>query len=275
MSLGERLIAGALASAAIAGFALWRRALSPSGAAAALAVGTCIFAGGGPAWFAALVTFFVTSTLLGRVGRARKAATKREFSKGDTRDAWQVLSNGGAAAAAALGLGLAPSTIWAAAFLGALATANGDTWATELGVLSRGEPFALRGFSLARVPRGTSGAVSPLGLGATVAGAAAIGAVAALAPAAFFCTPARAALLAILGGTAGALADSLLGATVQESFWCAACARETESARHHCGARAEHRRGLRGFGNDAVNAAATLLGALCAVAADAALDRLH
>src|SRR5439155_21605655 len=159
----ERALAGAIASAAIAGCAWWRGSLSRSGAAAATAVGTCIFAGGGAAWFAALVTFFVTSTLLGRVGRARKAAAKREFSKGDTRDAWQVLANGGAAAAAALGALLVPSPYWSAAFLGALATANGDTWATELGVLSRGEPFVLRGFSLVRVPRGTSGAVSPRG----------------------------------------------------------------------------------------------------------------
>src|SRR5258708_3495548 len=82
-----------LASLVIAALAWWRGALSLSGAAAALLVGTAVWAGGGAAWFAALMIFFVTSTALGRVGRAAKEATKREFSKGDRRDALQVLAN--------------------------------------------------------------------------------------------------------------------------------------------------------------------------------------
>jgi uncharacterized protein (TIGR00297 family) len=264
MSLVCRVLWGLAASLAIALYARRRRALSPSGAAAALAIGTTIFAGGGAPWFAALVVFFVTSTLLGKVGRARKEAVKREFSKGDTRDAWQALANGGVAALAALAMLIAPAPAWAAAFLGALATANGDTWATELGVLSRGEPISL--VRLARVPRGTSGAVSPLGLAATAGGAAAIGLVAALAPRAFQMAPLRALATAVIAGTLGSLVDSLLGATVQAGFRCAACARDTEGELHHCGNRAEHVRGLRGFGNDLVNVTATLAGALIAIA---------
>ena len=58
--------------------------------------------------------------------------------------------------------------------------------------------------------------------------------------------------------------DSLAGATVQESFWCAGCARECEGALHACGAVAERRRGIVGFGNDLVNFAATLVGAVVA-----------
>jgi uncharacterized protein (TIGR00297 family) len=259
-----RLALGALASAAIALFALRRRALSPSGAAGALVIGTSIWLGGGAAWFAALFTFFVTSTLLGRVGRDRKEAVKREFSKGDTRDAFQALANGGIAALAALGMLVAPTPWWSGAFLGAMATANGDTWATELGVLSRADPVSLLRFR--RVPRGTSGAVSGLGLAATAGGALAIGLIAAAAPASYLTTPARALMVAFVAGTAGALVDSLMGATIQAGFRCPRCQRDCEAEVHHCGTPAAHVRGLRWFGNDLVNAVATLAGALIGAA---------
>src|SRR3954464_12745460 len=115
-----RVLVGLLISSAIAALAFRRRALSSSGALAATAVGAVIFVGGGASWFAALGAFFVTSTLLGRVGAAAKERTKREFSKGDTRDAWQVLANGGVAAVAALLMIVAPDARWLFAFVGAL-----------------------------------------------------------------------------------------------------------------------------------------------------------
>ena len=134
MSVGIHPLASVIAAVA------WRRrSLSSSGAFAAAGVGSVIFAGGGPVWFATLGAFFVTSTLLGRVGAAMKERTKREFSKGDTRDAYQVLANGGVAAVAAALMYVAPDARWLYAFAGALATANGDTWATELGVTICGQ----------------------------------------------------------------------------------------------------------------------------------------
>jgi uncharacterized protein (TIGR00297 family) len=255
-----RVLLGFLLSSAIAGLAYRRGASSSSGALAAAAVGAVIFVGGGAWWFGALGVFFVTSTLLGRVGAGFKARTKREFSKGDTRDAWQVLANGGVAALAALLMLVAPDARWLYAFVGALATANGDTWATELGILSPGEPRSI--VTWRRVPRGSSGAVSALGLLATVAGALVVGLAAAPASG----RPLRIILVAAIAGTAGALIDSLAGATVQESFYCRGCARACESPRHACGAVAERRSGVIGFGNDLVNFTATLAGALAGAA---------
>lgn len=253
-----------LGSLAIAGYALRRGSLAPSGAALALLIGTSIGAGGGGAFFAVLITFFVTSTALGKAGRARKEAVKREFSKGDTRDGWQALANGGVAALAAVGMGLSPSPLWAAAFLGAMATANGDTWATELGVLSRAEPFSLLSFR--RVPRGTSGAVSALGMAATAGGALVVGLVAAAGSEAFRMHPVRIVLTSVIAGTFGSLADSLLGATLQAGYHCPACDRACEAERHHCGAEATFVRGFRFLNNDVVNLMATLLGALLGAA---------
>jgi uncharacterized protein (TIGR00297 family) len=249
-----RALIGVLLSSVIAGLAWRRRSLSSSGAFAAACVGSVIFVGGGPIWFATLGAFFATSTLLGRVGAASKERTKREFSKGDTRDAQQVIANGGVAALAAALMYVSADARWLYAFAGALATANGDTWATELGILSRGEPRSV--LTWKRVPRGTSGAVSTLGLAATVAGALLIGMASG--------RPWRVLAVTLVAGTVGALVDSLLGATVQESFYCRGCARECEARQHHCGAVAERTRGIRGFDNDLVNFSATLAGAIVA-----------
>jgi uncharacterized protein (TIGR00297 family) len=260
VQLGARVALGLAFSLAIGLFAWRRGSLSRSGALAAVAIGTSIFAGGGISWFLALVTFFASSTALGKVGRTQKSALKREFEKGDTRDAYQACSNGGVAALSALGMLAFPDPAWLGAFLGALATANGDTWATELGTLSRAEPRSL--LTLKRVPRGTSGAVSPLGLVATALGGAVIGAVLALAngrargPSALFLL-----LAGLLLGVLGSLVDSVLGATVQAGYRCAHCAVETEGPLHHCGRKSEQTRGFAWFDNDLVNLTATALGA--------------
>ena len=256
-----RLALGLVFSALIALFALRRGSLSASGASGALCVGTLIYLGGGGSWFLVLVTFFATSTLLGKVGKQEKSAIKLEFEKGDTRDLAQVLSNGGVAALAALlALLFGESPAWSGAFVAALATANGDTWATELGVLSRGEPFSL--FTLRRVPRGTSGAVSPLGLLATLLGGLVVGLAAALNAPAFSHHTATLILLGALAGLLGSLVDSGLGASIQSGFRCDACARDAESRTHSCGHRTRHVRGFLWFNNDVVNLAATGTAAL-------------
>ena len=67
-----------------------------------------------------------------------------------------------------------------------------------------------------------------------------------------------------LAGVAGALMDSLLGATLQERRWCDACSRATERAVHDCGAPTRRAGGLGALDNDAVNLAATVTGAAVA-----------
>jgi uncharacterized protein (TIGR00297 family) len=260
----SRVVIGPLLSALFSGLALWRGSLSTSGALGALAIGSAIYLGGGPVWFGALGLFFVTSTLLGHVGRGRKETTKREFEKGDTRDACQALANGGIAAGSAIGMLLHPHPAWAAAFLGSLATANGDTWATELGVLSRRERYSL--LTWRRVPRGTSGAVSSLGFLAAAAAGGAIGLYAALLATQFASSRLLALACGLIGGFFGALTDSLVGATLQGRYFCPTCRYETEGARHHCGTTTDHIGGLRLVDNDVVNALATLAGALYGVA---------
>ncbi|KAG0188110.1 Transmembrane protein 19 [Apophysomyces sp. BC1034] len=93
-------------------------------------------------------------------------------------------------------------------------------WASELGILNTSNPILITRFK--RVPPGTNGGVSPLGLGASVAGGAVIG----LAGSVALALDKRCqgfsweiVILGTLAGLGGSLIDSLLGATVQRSLY--------------------------------------------------------
>ena len=255
----ERVAAGLLAAAAIALVARRAGALSTAGAVAATAVGTAAVAAGWR-WGALLVVYFVTSSLLSRAGAAEKATrTGGVVEKGGARDAVQVLANGGVfalCAVLAVLVGAPADARLAVAALGALAAATADTWATEVGTLLGGTPRSL--LTLRRVPPGTSGAVSVAGTVAMIAGALFIALLAR-----GLSLPGATSVVAI-GGSAGAVADTLVGATIQERRWCDACALATERRVHDCGAATRLAGGLAWMDNDAVNLLATLVGAVVA-----------
>ncbi|MHB1224728.1 MAG: DUF92 domain-containing protein [Gemmatimonadaceae bacterium] len=257
---------------AVAAAARRTRSLSPGGAAAAVVVGT-LSVGAGWEWGALLVAFFVASSALSAVGATERARrTAGIVARGGERDAVQVLANGGLFALAALGQtlsgGPAPGpSVWLAAGVGALAAAAADTWATEIGTLARRPPRMLLG--LRRVPAGTSGAVSWPGSLAGLAGAAFIALVAWAAG-----WPAPVAAAAVVGGVAGSVADSLLGATIQARRRCPLCHTSTERIVHGCGGRTLPDGGVPWVDNDVVNVLATTVGAATTVALAAALASL-
>jgi uncharacterized protein (TIGR00297 family) len=249
-----RTAAGLVLAAAIAGLAHRARSLDASGAGAAIVVGTASVAAGWD-WGALLMLFFITSTLLSRVGRvAKEARTGAIVDKGGQRDAVQVLANGGVFAACAAAFALHPSPAWQALAIGALAAATADTWATEIGTLAGRVPRSIASFRV--VPPGTSGGVTMPGTLASVAGAAVIGAGAAM-----FRWPATIAWWAVIAGVAGAVGDSVLGALWQARRWCEACNILTERRVHPCGTTTVPAGGLPWLDNDSVNALSTVLGA--------------
>jgi uncharacterized protein (TIGR00297 family) len=231
--------------------------LSTSGAIAATVVGTISIAAGWR-WGALLLAMFISASLLSKLGERRKAERVGQIvEKGAERDWAQVLANGGVYAGAALGALMSTSPMWFAIGAGALAASAADTWATEIGTLVAGRPISI--ISGRRVEPGTSGGISPAGTAAGVVGALFIAGAAVLAnwPVPF--------VAVAIGGVAGALADSLLGATVQERRWCGLCKTFTERPNHSSGTPTSHAGGLVGFDNDAVNAACSAVGALIAL----------
>lgn len=234
------------------------KSLSSSGAFAAFLLGGVVFGSGGLPWAALLLTFFISSSLLSRAFARRKQGVGEKFSKGSRRDWGQVAANGGVGAVLALLYAVLPEQDWIwAAFAGAMAAVNADTWATELGVLSTRPPRLIT--SGREVEKGTSGAISLLGTAAAFAGAMLVGIMAML----FRPGGWDILLAAVLGGMAGSLFDSFLGATVQAIYYCPSCCKETERyPQHICGTPTRRTRGWSWLNNDWVNLACSLLGAL-------------
>ncbi|OAY67089.1 Transmembrane protein 19 [Ananas comosus] len=109
--------------------------------------------------------------------------------------------------------------------IGHYACCNGDTWSSELGILSRGQPRLITNFK--KVRKGTNGAVTVDGFLAAAAAGFVIGLTFVLVG--FLtseCAPkvARRQLLVVpiaaAAGLCGSLIDSLLGATLQFSGYC-------------------------------------------------------
>jgi uncharacterized protein (TIGR00297 family) len=265
-----QLVVGLLLSGVVGGLGYWRQVLTISGVVGAVLVGTLIFGFGGWIWGLLLITFFVSSSWLSHYRRADKAAVAEKFAKGSRRDLGQALANGGLGAVLAVAFARFPDPLFFAAFLGAMATVNADTWATELGILSRVPPRLVTTGKV--VPPGTSGGVTRLGIWASLAGALLIGALATaltqigslLGGNHWQLEAISYPLLAIAGGFVGSLFDSLLGATVQRIYYCDRCRKETESPIHHCGQPTRPLRGWPWLNNDVVNFVASLLGGLVA-----------
>lgn len=260
-----RILAGLLLSALIGGLAYRRHSLSASGWLGAIITGTLTFGLGGWAWGVTLVLFFVSSSALSHFRQAQKQQIAGEkFEKGGRRDLWQTLANGGVGALLALCYGLAGEPLALVfAFAGVMATVTADTWATELGVLSTAPPRMIT--SGRRVEPGTSGGVTALGLAASLAGALLIG----LSVLLLFRAEQGAWVLlfvpaAALGGMAGSLADSLLGATLQAIYRTAA-GRETEHRTDSAGRALAGLRGWRWMNNDMVNLLSSIAGGVAAV----------
>jgi uncharacterized protein (TIGR00297 family) len=257
----DRILAGFLLSAAIA-LVAWRvRALTLSGAVAATAVGT-VSVMAGWRWAAMLILYFVVGVAFSRVGAdAKSRRTSGVLAKGGPRDATQVLANGSVFALCALLMAFvapARAPMLAAAALGALAASCADTLATEIGTLVGGAPRSVIGWRT--VPPGTSGGITVAGTLALAAGSALVAVVARI------MGLGEVIAAVALGGIAGAVADSALGALVQERRWCPACERATERAVHDCGSATTHAGGMRWLDNDAVNLLATIVGGAVAAA---------
>lgn len=259
----ELLLAEAAAVALTAGAVRWR-ALRADGAAGAFLIATWLLGGGGWSWTLPVIVFFILSSLLSLLSENLRRGKVSAAVKGAKRDLVQVLANGGIPVGLFMAhiLGLPLYLAWPA-FLGAVATATADTWATEIGTALKTEARLITTGQI--VPAGTSGGITLMGSISSILGAVAIGITALVVAPTGVISVLPAALAGALGGLSGSLADSILGATLQVRFRCPACGKITEG-RFHCeGVQLEKISGLRVLDNDAVNACTGILGAAVAL----------
>jgi len=196
------LVLGFVLSLLVAAASVRLRFLTPDGAAAATVVGTLTIGFGDWKFAALLVIYFVTSSILTRWQRPRKARAEPRAA----RNAAQVLANGSVAAGSAVVWGFSHSGVAAAAYAAAIAAATADTWATEVGLLSRRPPRLITTWRT--VAPGVSGGVTFLGSAAALAGAGLIAGSARLLDVTVW--------IPWAAGIAGMTLDSLLGATAQD-----------------------------------------------------------
>ena len=248
--MSARVMVGVALAILVASLARRAGFLSTRGAFAAAITGMLALAAGW-SWGALLVVYFVSASIASHIGRrVKEQRTASIVAKGGARDAVQVLANGAGFIVAAAGSLVWPDERWLALAVGSLA-------ATELGTLAGGAPRLIVGGR--RVPAGTSGGITLVGTVSALAGATFIALVAAA-----LRIPPKVCVAAAIGGIAGAMLDSLLGATLQARRWCDACNLATERRIHTCGTTTRHDRGMRWVDNDAVNFISSSSGGLLA-----------
>ncbi|CAD6220290.1 GSCOCG00004984001-RA-CDS [Cotesia congregata] len=221
-------------------FSLWglkRRSLDLSGAMLGLVVGFVLTITN-YAYLADLMCFFVSSSLATKFRMNEKRKLEVDFKEGGQRNWIQVLCNGGMALQLALlylldvGCGERAldfdkdyrSSWLSIGILGAFSCCNGDTWASEFGTaIGNSDPFLIT--TRTKVPRGTNGAVSLVGLLMSLLGGLLVGVFHYLA---VLYTVDSVVLensapqwpiivIAGLGGLLGSILDSIFGATLQYS----------------------------------------------------------
>mmetsp|Transcript_37969 Transcript_37969/g.72791 ORF Transcript_37969/g.72791 Transcript_37969/m.72791 type:complete len:438 (+) Transcript_37969:122-1435(+) len=281
-----RCLLGTVFALAIAGGGYKKKSLDISGAVSAFFVGW-ISCSASFAFGLTLIAFFVSSSVLTRVGPKVKRKTDQEFKEGGQRNVVQVLANGlvptlVAALAGALAFPHQPvfgsnMHSWlpacVCAFVGYYACCCGDTWASEVGVLSKAPPRLITSFEV--VPAGTNGGISLLGTIASAAGGLFVG-MCYFTSSLYFhlSTPAASTdkilLMIPLGlgaGLVGSFIDSILGATIQFSGYDNIQDKITGSP----GPNVEHISGLRILNNHAVNFVSALITSALAAAVGTAL----
>ncbi|KAM0856540.1 hypothetical protein ACQ4PT_049051 [Festuca glaucescens] len=275
-SIAVRSAVGAALSAVIAARAVRRRSLDVSGGAAGFAV-MAIHLACGYRYGALLLAFFFTSSKVTKIGEDRKRRVEEDFKEGGQRNWIQVLANSAIATVLVILLAVMTGgqdqcldsndskfiTGIIGSIIGHYCCCNGDTWSSEIGVLSDEQPRLIT--TLKPVRKGTNGGVTLQGLLAATAGGLTIGltfvAVGLITAECSFEVVLR-QLLAIpisaAAGLLGSLIDSLLGATLQFSGYCSV-RKKVVSKR---GPTVTKISGMTILDNDAVNAVSVLLTAV-------------
>lgn len=264
---------------ALAAVGYKKKSLDASGALAAIGVGFgSIYADA--SFGAALAAFFFSSSAVTRIRSDIKRKVDEHFKDGGGRNWVQVLANGlvPTLIAAAFVVSGASANL-ASAYVGYYACCGGDTWASELGVLSKSKPRLITD-PRREVTAGTNGGVTALGWAASAGGGAVVGSAffvgralvesmggaSAMSAASGSASPTIEFLYITAFGAAcglfGSLVDSVLGATIQYSGYCS----ERERVVSKPGPTVTRISGLEFLSNSAVNLVSGIVTACVAAA---------
>jgi uncharacterized protein (TIGR00297 family) len=163
----------------------------------------------GLSWFILLLAFYLLGGAFTRYGYSHKHKLGIAQSHGGRRGYKNVYSNSLVPLVLAICYGVYGNDLFIFAFIASVATANGDTLASEIGETSRSKPRMIT--TLKETEPGVDGGVTPLGEAASLAGAIIIG----LLATGMGMVGISGIVVAAIGGFLGTNFDSLLGATLQ------------------------------------------------------------
>ena len=259
----------ALSVTVIAICAYFARALTAGGALCAFVMGVTVFWTTRAEGFLLFMLFFLSCNVVGKISkRLRKGKTEIAEKKGHRRDVMQVVANGLMTTIAALIWFFTSKTVALIMFGAAVAEATSDTFAGEIGRLSKTGPVSIR--NLKPVPVGMSGGVTFLGMMGAFLSSAMIA----------FCwyiwfrgVSVYAAVLVCLMGFAGAVVDSYLGAFVQAHYVDPDTGMLTENDEKD-GRKLELAQGIRWVDNDMVNLMSNVFSSVFALGMGALIVKL-
>lgn len=246
--MNELLFVGILC---LALFSYLLRLLTLDGTLASILVGGGILVGTQLGGLLLLAFFFVSSSFFSKFKKHQKEQAEEIVEKGSTRDAFQVLANGFGATVFSILYYIIDNEIFLYGFILSLAIATSDTWASELGVLSKKRPIHIR--TLRRVDRGTSGAISLFGTMMSLLGSFSIAILALF----LFGISYYVVLILTLLGFIGCMIDTILGAFFQVSYYCTVCHKRVEKKKH-CNKETIKPIGKKWITNDFVNFTSTV-----------------
>lgn len=247
-----------LLSLPVIGFAVKKRALTTLGVIGAVFMDILISLSFGNFGFVILISFFLGSIIVDKI--KRRAKSRDEAKKGDTRDLIQVVANGFVGTVMAICFVFSRGNVaFAIGFVASFAEAFGDTVASGIGAFSRRvyDPFRLK-----KCENGLSGGMSLIGTFSALVGCFIIGFIA------FFVSGGSFGLseVLIVGVAAflGVIFDSFLGSLLQVKFLCRKCGAITEKT-VHCASETTKYSGFLPIDNDIVNFLSGLFSATAAI----------
>lgn len=174
-----------------------------------------------------MIGFFLPASILSKFVQKRRSNIVELFEKDSKRDAIQVLVNGGIGGILVIVWKCINQETVYLAYLGALSAVTADTFATEIGIFSSGQPILIT--TLKKVEAGTSGAISVIG---TLGGC--LGSVCIIVSGLPWESGSGVMYVVtiLMAGMIGSVVDSMLGALVQKQYRCARCGRTTEQEIH-------------------------------------------
>ncbi|MCM1053344.1 MAG: DUF92 domain-containing protein [Ruminococcus sp.] len=254
----KHLILSIVLSLLLALLALYKKAMTKSALLLACLFSIIITYYGGVSCFLILALTFILSSIANHIkSNERTKLTKDINTKIHKKDIFQIIANVCLGTTSIIIYALTNKNIYIAVYASIMAESLADTLASDIGVLSKKEPFNILTFQKSKP--GLSGNISILGLTASLIGSIFIATIYLI-----FNTNLTHFFIIIISGFLGALFDSFLGATIQVKYKCPKCHNLTEKP-NHCKTNTTYYKGLKIFNNDLVNFTSNLFSALLSI----------